>query len=90
MGKTTELIKMSHENGGYIVCSTQQEVQRIFQLSIELECTIPFPISFDEFIHHEYHSRGIKEFYIDNVDMLIQYLSDVPIKAITLSKEDQR
>lgn len=89
-GKTTDLIKLSHESGGYIVCFNQIEAERVFRIAIGMNCNIPFPISFDEFITKQYHGSGIKEFYIDNIDMCIQEVSPVPVQTITISKtEDQ-
>ena len=86
-GKTTELVKMAHKHNGYIVCLNHLEVARVFEESQHMECKINFPITFHEFLNHEYNDKGVKKFYIDNVEMLIQQLTNVPIEAITLTGE---
>lgn len=87
MGKTTELIKSSAENGYYIVCHQKHECQRISKQAERMGLNIPFPITFSEFVDKDYHSPGIKGFLIDNVDMLIEYISLVPVAAITMRSE---
>lgn len=86
-GKTTELIKISAENGYYIVCHQKQECQRISKQAERMGLKIPFPITFSEFVDKDYHSPGIKGFLIDNADMLIEYMSLAPIAAITMRSE---
>lgn len=85
-GKTTDLIKLSFERGGYIICKDIDEAHNISFIANELGCDIPLPITYDEFINKRYGK--IKEFYIDNVDNLLLYLTKSPIHAITLSKEE--
>ena len=83
-GKTTELIKISAEKQQYIVCINQMECSRIFSQARLMGLDIPFPITFDEFIKREYYGKGIKGFLIDNADQLLQYMSSVPVEAITV------
>lgn len=94
-GKTDELIRISaqfEEQGecNYIVCSNHPEAYRIAQRAKEMDLQIGFPLTFDELIGQSYSSRNIKFFVIDNVELLLQYLSRVPIHAITLTRyEDE-
>lgn len=88
-GRTEELIRMCAEAEGkgeisYIICLDQPEARRIFQRSQEMGLNIGFPITLNEFLTHQYHSRNIRNFYIDNADHLLRSLSDVTIQAITL------
>lgn len=85
-GKTTQLIKISAETGAYIVCLNMDEAARIQHQSQQMNLKIPFPITFDEFISRKYYGAGIKGFLIDNIEMLLQSMSNVPILAITMSK----
>ena len=88
-GKTTELINMAHKRGGYIVCLNHNEAYRIAMVAREMGLNINFPLSYSEFLLKQYNRMGIIEFYIDNVEMLIQVMSKVPIEAITLSKGEE-
>lgn len=90
-GRTDELIKLCAEDEArgevcYIVCMDQQEASRIFQRSQELELNIGFPVTFDEFLDHQYAARNIHHFYIDNADYLLRVLSKVDIRAITMEE----
>ena len=85
-GKTKRLIEESAKSGGYIVCRDKHECARISMVARDLGLKIPFPISFDEFTRKEYYGRGIKGgFLIDQADDLLQSMSVVPIKAISLT-----
>lgn len=84
-GKTTELIKMSAETGDYIVVGSLDECSFVSDMARKLGYNIPFPISYQEFVNKQYHAKGIKGFLIDNVERLVQYMSNVPVNAITLN-----
>jgi len=86
-GKTTELIKQSAESGDYIICHSLNECSRIQFKAGEMGLNIPFPASYDEFINGNYYSKGIRGFLIDNVDMLLQHMTNVPVNAITITKD---
>jgi hypothetical protein len=84
-GKTTELIKRSSESGHYIVCFSIDEASRISAEARSMGLDIPLPISYGEFIYRKYSSRYIKGFLIDNADLLIEFISQVPVTAITMT-----
>ena len=48
---------------------------------------IPFPLTFEQFLSGHYYRQGIEKVYVDNVDMLVNYISTVPVAAITLTSE---
>lgn len=87
-GKTTKLIKLCAEKGGLIVCANVQRVESIAKMAREMGLKIPQPITFDELRERQYYGTGVKQFYIDDAEYLLQYLTPVPIVAITMSKED--
>ncbi len=89
-GKTTTLIKLCAKNGGYIVCHSKEESIRIFQQANDMKRKIPLPISYDEFYRKQYYGRGVGKFHIDNAEMLLQYISDVPIESITMTKPSKK
>ena len=85
-GKTTELIDMAEKRGGYIVCHSIKEAQRIFHTAKEQGKNINLPITYEDLLGERYHGQGIKEFYIDNADYLLQRLTAVPIEAISVNE----
>lgn len=86
-GKTHEAIKISAETWSYIVCLNKEEGYRVFHQAKNMGFDIPYPITFDEFINGRYSAQGIRGFIIDNADMLLQSLTPVRIKAITLNMD---
>jgi hypothetical protein len=91
-GRTQELILLcsqAEQRGevSYIVCSAQSEAHRIYREAQALESPIAFPITYDEFRYREYAGQEIKNFYIDNADHLLQHLTTVPIRAVTMELE---
>ena len=83
-GKSTQLIKKSAKTGDYIVCYSLVEANRLQHKAIDMGLKIPLPISYREFVERKYNSKGIKGFLIDNIEGLLEYMSNVPVNAITL------
>lgn len=87
-GKTTELIKLASENGGYIVCANTHRRQQIFAQAKSLGLPINFPLTFDDFLENRFCARNIKSFLIDEVESLLLKLAKGPrISAITITDE---
>jgi len=85
-GKTTRLIKVSAENGGYIVCRSKEECNRIFNQATKMGLNIRFPVTYHEVITGDYYGRGILEFYIDDVDLFIRTVCrGVRVEAVTFT-----
>ena len=82
-GKTYQLITKAAENNAYIVCRDRKEAERIFQAALDRGLDINFPITFEEFANKKYYGAGIKKFMIDDVDILLEHLSGVPISYCT-------
>lgn len=79
---------MCASRGGYIVCANKPEAERIFDMSKDMKLNISLPITYKDFITNNYYSKGISNFYIDNVEHLLNYmLPFVKIRAVTLLKE---
>ena len=83
-GKTTQLIKKSAKSGDYIVCSRLDEANRIQFEAKDMGLDIPLPITYAEFIEKRYSGKNISGFLIDNLEMFLQHLSNVPVNAITM------
>lgn len=47
-GKTYDMIKLASENKGYILCSTVQQAQHIYDLSKDIGLSIHFPITYSD------------------------------------------
>jgi len=47
-GKTYDMIKLASENKGYILCSTVQQAQYIYNLSKDMGMDIHFPITYSD------------------------------------------
>lgn len=89
-GKTTRAIKAAAEHFAYIVCMNMDNCTAVFNQAKEMGLDIPFPITMREFVSGEYAGKGVKGFVIDNADMLLQSISKVPIRAITINMEDKK
>ena len=87
-GKTHDIIKACEEQGGYIVCHNRKAVQDVAEMARHMKLTIPFPITFSEFVEGKYSAGGCEKFHIDNVDLCLQEISKVPIKTMTVTVED--
>jgi len=86
-GKTMWLIQKCAKHGGYIVCHSLREAQRVHKLAMNFGYNIPFPLTFEQFLSGHYYGQGVEKVYVDNVDMLVNYISTVPVAAITLTSE---
>jgi hypothetical protein len=82
-GKTTELIKMCAKQGGYMVVHSRNEASRVFHAAKEMGEDIPFPLTFDELLKGQYYGPGVHQVFIDNVDMLLAWISQVPVLAVS-------
>jgi predicted transport protein len=85
-GKTFQLIKKSALTGDYIVCQNQSEASRIQSEALKLKLNIPFPITYDEFNKGQYAGHNISGFLIDNIEIFLQQLTNVPINAVSLNQ----
>ena len=86
MGKTVRLIKLANNYNGYIITRDINRCHEIMELSEKHNCKINFPLTFMEFINHDYYGKNIKCFHIDNADILLQYIAEhVKIESISLN-----
>jgi len=84
IGKTYQLICESSAQQLYIVCRSKYEATRIFDVANQMKKSIPFPITYEEFINKEYYGKRIRGFLIDDANELLQYMTLVPIMTITI------
>lgn len=85
-GKTTEIIRKAAETFSYIVCKDREESRRVVEQAEKMGLDIPFPITVDEFIGGQFFGKGIKGFYIDNAELILERLTrGVPLKSISIT-----
>lgn len=85
-GKSIKMVKDCAESGATIVCSHAKE-SFYLNLAAEIGLEIHKPISYAEFIGGNYRKRGVASVYIDNASSLLNYMTKVPIEAITINAE---
>lgn len=85
-GKTIKIIEEADKHNGYIVCLDKKEATRIFIVAGKNKKKINFPITFDDFRNKRFSGFGCKCFHIDNADLLLQCMSEIPIQTISLTK----
>lgn len=91
--RTTQLIEAcarAEANGevSYIVCGNHDQAYAIHQKAKEMGKWIGFPLTYDEFLSRRYAGQNIKNFFIDNADHLLQQLSYVSIRVVTMEKRE--
>ena len=87
-GKTTELIRIASERGGYIVCTNHREAYRITREAEAMGLNIHFPITVQELKNRRGFGPGVQEFYVDNALLILQELLEVPVAVATESVDD--
>ncbi len=87
-GKTHDLIELANKEDGYnlIVCHSKKEVLRVWEIILEKKYKLPMPITFSEFLNRAYCGMNINNFFIDNVDLLLQSITNVKIGGITINE----
>jgi hypothetical protein len=83
-GKTTEMIKIAHEEDLYIVCGSKQRVKHIADLAREMELNIRFPVSVSEL---PLKSNYIKRVLVDDIEDVLSYFLGKPIHTASTSLE---
>jgi hypothetical protein len=88
-GKTTELIKRSAESFAYIVVATRKDATRVFHQAKDMGLDIPFPLTFAEFLNREYYRPGIRGVLIDDLDLLVGFMTTgrLPVLAVTWTEQ---
>ena len=69
-GKTKELIeRCSVDNYSLLVCPTKAMCQNAFKMAQDMGKPIPMPITFKEFVNHQWCGTHIDKFYFDELQM---------------------
>lgn len=82
-GKTYDLVTLAAERNAYIVCRNKREASRIFQMSMNRELIIAFPLTYSEISNKQYYSKSIHTLMIDELDDFLRYLLRVDVSYCT-------
>ncbi|MGH2063934.1 hypothetical protein ACRCJW_05435 [Aerococcus urinaeequi] len=85
-GKTYDMIKLASENKGYILCSTFQQAQYIYDLSKDMGLSIHFPITYSEMSLTK--GQRIDSILIDNAEDFIETAVGKKVSAISITDEE--
>lgn len=88
VGKTIHLIRESATTGHTIVCANHLEAQGVLGFARKMHLSIPHPITYEDFLKQKYKGKDISGFLIDNADYLLQSLTKIPIKTITVNPSE--
>lgn len=86
-GKTIQTIKLASETGGYIVCFSRIEAERVFKVANELDIRIRMPITWEEFIENRGAWPNLK-YHIDNIELCLERLPK-QVASISITTEDE-
>ncbi|MEW5569721.1 hypothetical protein [Rossellomorea marisflavi] len=82
-GKTTKLIEIAAKENLYIVCPSRQRADFVYRRSLDLNKSIPYPVSM-----RDLPLRGhMKEVLVDDVEDLLPQLIGKPIRAMSSSEK---
>lgn len=87
-GKTTQLIQESAsqlEQGknAIILCHSEPSVLYIKERAKDLNCQIPEPMTYANYVNGNYRGLHIDSILIDNLDMFFKFIIPIPVGAFT-------
>jgi hypothetical protein len=91
MGKTTELIRMAHENGAVIICMDPEYVSKAAR---QLGYPEPQTMSYEQFAQGSKTLRGQgrynnpQEAYLDDYDYFLNFLTNGKLKVTKMTTSD--
>lgn len=85
-GKTYDMIKLASENKGYILCSTVQQAQHIYNLSKDMGLDIHFPITYSDLPLTK--GQQIDNILIDNAEDFIEKAVGKKVSAISITNKE--
>ena len=86
-GKTYDMIKIASESKGYILCSTVQQAQYIYDLSKDMGLSIHFPITYSDLPLTK--GQRIDNILIDNAETFIEKSVGKKVSAISITDEEE-
>jgi len=90
-GKTKRMIELCAEHDGYIVCKDFETAQKIAKRAEDMGLDIRFPVSFGEWLGRPFWRAGVRQFFIDDLDLLVKHMiyraaNGVPIRAASATE----
>ena len=86
-GKTYDMIKFASENKGYILCSTAQQAQHIYNISKDMGVDIHFPITYSDLPLTK--GQRVDNILIDNAETFIETMAGNKVSAISITDEEE-
>lgn len=81
-GKTSELIRQSARDGKYILCMNKARAHYIYEVAIEMNLNIPYPITIADL-----PLRGFKgHILVDDIDYILSELIGAKVDVATTSE----
>lgn len=90
-GKTSELIKIAHDEGLYIVCLNNQRRNLIRKMARDMKLSILDPVTLPEAFHwskDNIYKLTVNELLVDDADDILSFLfGDMKIGAMTVTTD---
>ena len=87
-GKTTELIKLSHDTNAYIIVKDHDRAREVRIMAEKMGLYILFPVTVTEYMLTKLRGSHVRHVLIDDADDILEYFfNSVTIDAITMTKE---
>ena len=84
-GKTTKLIELADKYFCYLVVRNMKTAQMVKRKAREKGKSIPFPLTYEEFINKDFYEKGINCFIIDDIETFLCWLADeIELKAFSI------
>lgn len=87
-GKTTEIIRAAKGKNEYIVCFSERECHRVFEIAKQLKININFPITMRELLAHPSSQFAGQKLHIDNADLCLQSLTGIPVYTLSINDDN--
>ncbi len=89
-GKTDKCIRLSAKTGAYIVCPVTEDVRHIWDKAKEMRLSIPYPMTFYEWVESRFYGCGVKGFIFDDIDrMVTMHSGGVPLVGVSLLTDQE-
>lgn len=90
-GKTTELIKISHDTNTYILVGDRNRQSEVARMAHEMGLHIPYPVTIEDYLKTHFRGSFIKNILIDDADYVLSHIFyTVTIDAITMTEGEEK
>ena len=86
-GKTSKIIELAAANNGQIVCFNNKAIPFVLERAREMKIKVKRPITFKQMLSPDSVLGTTFDYYIDDLDLCIQYQTFGRIKAISMTRK---